>query len=438
MKKWRDSLLVALYIVQGFSALLLAQLFCPDVVAAVTAGFDKPAQEPMVTLNELVNAAIERNPAIKAAQRAAEAKRALILPSVTLPDPTITFQTMGDLVPPTLMRGDPSSARTFGVEQELPFPGKLALKGKIAVTEAEAQWWNYEQTRREVIAELKQAYYDLCLIHKSVETVQKDKDLLQRFAQVAEEKYRVGQGIQQDVLKAHVEISKLADRLIVLEGRRGTAEASINNLLFRPFQTPVGKPEPIQKAELRYSSDELDQLAKTNFPMLKMQEREIARNQYAVQLANKEFYPDFSVGFTYFNREEMPEMYGLMLSARIPLYFWRKQRPEMEAARSSLVSAERQHDNIASSLHFKLKEAYLAATTSDRLIKLYSTGVIPQATFSLESAIASYQVGKVDFLTLIDNLVTLLEYELKYHESLTDFQRALARLEPLVGIELTR
>jgi outer membrane protein, heavy metal efflux system len=435
MKRWRDNLL---YIVPGCLLLFLAQLPRPSTISAATAGFDKPAQESTITLDELVKAAIERNPSIKAAQLAAEAKRALILPAATLPEPNITFQTMGDLVPPTLMSGDPSSARTFGVEQELPFPGKLALKGKMAGTEAETQWWNYEQTRREVISELKQVYYDLCFIHKSMEVVQKDKELLQKFAQVAEEKYRVGQGIQQDVLKAHVEISKMIDRLTVLEGRRGITEASINSLVFRPSQAPVGNPEPIRKPTLRYSSDELDQLAKTGFPTLKMQQQEIVRNQYAVQLADKEFYPDFSVGFTYFNREENPEMYGLMLKAKIPLYFWRKQRPELESARLSLVSAERAHDNTASLVHYKLKEAYLTASTSDRLINLYATGVIPQATLSLESAIASYQVGKVDFLSLIDTLVTLLEYELKYNESLTDFQKALARLEPLVGVELTR
>jgi outer membrane protein TolC len=270
-----------------------------------------------------------------------------------------------------------------------------------------------------------------------LEIVHKDKELLRKFTQVADEKYRVGQGIQQDVLKAYVEISKLDDRLIVLEGRRGITESLINSLLYRPSQTPLGIPEPIQKAELRYSADELEQLAKTSFPMLKMQEREIARNQYAVELANKEFYPDFSLGFTYFNREDMPEMYGLMVSAKIPLYFWRKQRPELEAARLNLVGAEKQHDNTASSLHYKLVEAHISAVQAERLLQLYGSGVIPQATLSLESSIAGYQVGKIDFLTLIDNLVTLLEYELKYHESLTDFQKALAQLEPLVGVELT-
>lgn len=390
-----------------------------------------------VTLDELVQEALERNPAIQAARRAVDAKRAMIVPATTLPEPTISFQTMGNLIPPTLQRGDPSSARTIGIEQEIPFPGKLALKGKMAKMEADAEWWNYEQMRRQVIADVKMAYYDLYLIHKSIEIVEKDKDLLQKFAQIAEARYRVGQGIQQDVLKAQVEISRLIDRLTVLQQRRGIAEALMNSLLFRPPETPVGTPAPVQKAELRYSLDQLHEIARANFPMLKMQEREIDRHQYAVQLARKEFYPDFSVGFTYFNRT-VPTMYGLLFKAKVPLYFWRKQRPELESAASSLASAQKQRDSMLSLLYFRLKDSYLVATTSERLIELYGKGVIPQATLSLESAVAGYQVGKVDFLTLIDNLVTLLDYELKYYEVLIDYQKALAQLEPFVGVELTR
>jgi outer membrane protein TolC len=411
---------------------LAAQNSPPDRVGQVASEME------VVTLDELVQEALERNPAIQAARRLVDAKRAMILPATTLPEPTVSFQTMGNLIPPTLQRGDPSSARTVGIEQEIPFPGKLALKGKMAKMEAEAELWNYEQTRRQIIADLKLAYYDLYLIHKSIEIVQKDKDLLQKFVQIAEAKYRVGQGIQQDVLKAQVEISKLIDRLTVLEQRREIAEALINNLLYRQPETPVGKPAPVQKAELRYSLDQLNYIAQSNFPMLKMQEREIDRNQYAVQLARKEFYPDFSVGFTYFNRTAVPEMYGLMFSAKVPLYFWRKQRPELESAASSLASAQKQRDSMLSLLYFRLKDSYLMATTSERLIQLYGTGVIPQATLSLESAVAGYQVGKVDFLTLIDNLVTLLDYELKYYEVLIDYQKALAQLEPFVGTELTR
>ena len=391
-----------------------------------------------VSLNDLVEEALRQNPAIQAARQALEAKRALILPARTLPDPLISFQTMGNLVPPSLQTGDPSSGRTLSIEQEVPYPGKLGLQGKIAETEAQAESWNYEQTRREVVAELKLAYYDLYLIHQSIETVQKDKSLLEDVARIADARYRVGQGLQQDVLKAQVEVSRLIDRLTVLEQQKGVAEAMLNRLLYRPTDTPMARPAPFGKATLRYSFPELSRLAETAFAPLKMQEREIDRGQYAVQLARKQFRPDFAFGFTYFNRSALPEMYGLMVSARLPLYYWRRQRPELASATASLLGAQKQRESIGSLLILKLKDAYLKATTSERLMELYLGGVIPQATLSFESATAGYQVGRVDFLTLVDNLVTLLEYELRYHQALTEYQKALAELEALVGAEVTR
>jgi len=391
-----------------------------------------------VNLAELVDEALRQNPAIQAAQQALEAKRALILPARTLPDPLISFQTMGNLVPPSLQTGDPSSARTLSIEQEVPYPGKLVLQGKIAEMEAQAESWSYEQSRREVVAELKRAYYDLYLIHQSIETVQKDKALLEDLARIADARYRVGQGLQQDVLKAQVEVSRLIDRLAVLEQQKGVADAMLNRLLYRPADTPVGRPAPVQKATLRYSFTELSRLAEAAYAPLKTQEREIDRSQYAVQLARKQFRPDFAFGFTYFNRSAIPEMYGLMLSARVPLYYWRRQRPELASATASFLSAQKQRESVSSLLLLKLKDAYLKATTSDRLMELYLGGVIPQGTLSLESATAGYQVGRVDFLTLVDNLVTLLDYELRYHEALTEYQKALAELEALVGAEVTR
>lgn len=415
-----------------------AQTEHPEGEKKTTLGPETPSGPPPVTLDELLEEALERNPALQAAKRAVLAKEASISPAKTLPDPTVTFQTMGDPAPARLQTGDPSSARTFGIQQEIPFPGKLGLKAKIAGKEAEAELWNYEQTKRQVIADLKQAYYDLYLIDESIETVEKDKTLLEGFARIAEAKYRVGLGIQQDVLKAQVEVSKLVDRATLLEQRRGATVALINSLVYRPPGTPLGKVARVEKAALSRSLEELQQLAREQYPMLKRQEREVDRSRFEVDLARKEFYPDFSAGFTYFDRDGMPGMYAYMVGAKVPLYFWRKQRPALEGARTSLAAAQKQRDSTEAAMYAKVEEAYLAARAADKLFVLYTTGIIPQSKLSLESAVAGYQVGKVDFLTLLDSLLTLLEYELKYYEVLTQFQKALAQLEVLAGIELTR
>ncbi len=391
-----------------------------------------------VTLDELIREAAANNPAIQAAQYTVSAKKSLVLPARTLPDPTITFWHLGGLFPIRLMPGDPSSARTYGIEQDIPFPGKLGLKGKVASTEAETEEWNHALTHRQVIADLKQAYYDLYLFYKSKELLGRNKDLLQSFVKIAETRYQVGQGNQQDVLKAQVEIGKLIDRSAILDQRGWIAEAQINNLLFRPPDTPVGKPAEYQKAELTYSLEELTELARANSPTLKIQEKEIDRRQYSLDLAKKEYFPDFTVGFTSFEREGNPQMYGVEAKARIPLYFWRKQKPEVDAAKANLAGAQRMRESTASSVNFQIKQNYTVATTSDKLVRLYSGSIIPQATFSLRSAVSNYETGKVDFLSLTDSATALLEYQLKYYEAMTEFQKALALMEPLVGTDLTR
>ena len=219
-----------------------------------------------------------------------------------LPEPMLSYGYTGNAIPLPpfdIQKGDPSSARMVSLTQEIPYPGKLAIKGKMANVAAESEWWNYEQVQWNVIAEVKDAYYDLYYLHKAIETITKNKDLLEKFTKIAEASYAVGKGLQQDVLKAQVEVSKLIDQLTVLDQRQQTAEARLNSLLFRELETPVGKPAEIKPQDFPLGLLELNQLALTNFPTLKAQRRKIDREQYGIELAKKDFYPDFSVGVTY-------------------------------------------------------------------------------------------------------------------------------------------
>ena len=398
----------------------------------------KPAATAPVLLNDLVTEALEQNPEIKAMQRSFDMMRARIPQSKALPEPMLSYGYAGNapLPPFDIQKGDPASARTLSFTQELPFPGKLAIKGKMANVAAEAEWWNYEQVRLNVVAEVKDAYFDLYYLYKAIETIEKNKELLEKFVKIAEASYSVGKGIQQDVLKAQVEVSKLVDQLTVLEQRKQTAEARLNSLLFREPEMPVGRPEEVKPREFTYSLTDLREMALTNFPTLKAQRRRIDREQYGVELAQKDFYPDFNIGFTYFNRPGLPEMYAVNVGVKIPLYFWQKQRPAVAEATASAATEKQRLENTTTLLFFRIKDRYLAATTAQRLVKLYGTTIIPQSSLSLESAISGYEVGKVDFLTLLDNLVTLLNYELSYYEQLSNEEKAIAALEPFVGVNL--
>jgi len=399
----------------------------------------KPDRAPSVSLVELIELALAENPEIKAMQRNFDMMQARIPQAKALPDPMLEYGYAGNLfpVPPfDIQKGDPSSARMLSFSQEIPFPGKRSLQGKMARAEAESEWWNYEQTRLNVVAEVKDAYFEYYFLDKAIDTVNKNKALLEKFAKISEARYSVGKGIQQDVLKAQVEISKLIDQLTVLEQRRQTVVAKINSLLFRDTEWPIGKPEDVKLQPVTQTLGELKELALAYYPSLKAQRRKIDREQYGVELAEKGKYPDFNVKFGYQNRPGMPDMYGLSVGVTVPLYFGQKQRPAIAEAAASKAAEQKRIENLATVLLFRVKDRHVAATTAERLAKLYGTTIIPQSTLSLESAIAGYEVGSVDFLTLMDNLVTLLNYQLSYYEQVSNVERALAQLEPLVGVSL--
>ncbi len=422
-------------------------LFLRSLWAALTlacASLSGWAQQPqpkpeVLSLQTLLNEALTKNPEIRAMQRSFDAMRQRVPQAKALPEPMLNAGYMGNPVPIPpfeVQKGDPSSNRFVSLTQEIPYPGKLSLKGRMANVEAEAEWWAYEQARLNLVAEIKDAYFDLAYLHKAIETVTRNKLLLEKFARIAEASYAVGKGIQQDVLKAQVEISKLTEQLALLEQRRQVAEERINSLLFREPETPVGIPQEIAPRDFAFGLAELRALALENFPTLKAQRRRIDREQINSELARKNFYPDFSVGLTYANRAGMPDMYGLNIGMKLPIYFWQKQRPALAEAAASAAAERERLENMTSLLFFKIKDRYLAATTAQRLVKLYGTTIIPQSTLSLESAISGYEAGKVDFLTLLDNLVTLLNYQLSYYEQLTNVEKAIAAIEPFVGVSL--
>ncbi|MDZ7262793.1 MAG: TolC family protein, partial [candidate division KSB1 bacterium] len=232
------------------------------------------------------------------------------------------------------------------------------------------------------------------------------------------------------------EISMLIQRLAVLEQKRESLSALINRLLDRPPQAPLGRPAEVMKSPFDRTLEELNELALQRSPMLKMAERRIEEKQAALSLAKKEYLPNFQLNAMYNSRDRLEAMWEANVGVEIPLYFWRKQKKGVEEAQLNLSEAQNLHEKTKQELLFEVKDNFVMARTSDTLVRLYGTAIIPQSSLSLESAISGYEVGKVDFLTLLDNLLTLLNNELMYYEQLVDFQKALARLEAVVGVPL--
>ena len=259
--------------------------------------------------------------------------------------------------------------------------------------------------------------------------------LMERVAKIAEARYSVGRGMQQDVLKAQLEVTRMTEMLWMLEQRRESAAARLNTLLYREPDSPLGAPEEIARRPIGYTLEALKELALTS-PILEQQKSRVDREQYALRLAERQYYPDMSVGYTWVNRPGMPEMHGVTFGVKLPLYFWQRQRPGVAEAASSMASERKRLEAAHALLFFKIKDAYLMAVTGEKLVDLYASATIPQATLTLESGIAAYESGTIDFLMLLDDLKTLFTYELGYYEQLANVEKAVAMLEPLVGTPL--
>jgi outer membrane protein TolC len=408
---------------------LFSQSRTPSVAPAEARG--------VANLRALVQEAIERNPEIQAAWRAVQAKRARVPQAGAWPDPKLSISYGGNVLPPfTVMPGDPSSARQVMAEQEIPYPGKTRLRTEIATRDVDAEALAYEAVWRRVAAEVKQAYFDLWFTDQSVSTLRKDWELLENFEKIAEIRYSVGKAAQQDVLKAQVELTRLIERQTVLEQARQTSQAQLNSLRNLPVDSPLGTSEELEISDVEASLDELQAAAQANYPALKQQQTLVAENRLAVDLAKREVRPNFSVGYTYMQRDRLPDMYGITLSTSLPIFRHRKQAMAIVEAAENLESSRQREASELTMLRYRVKQEFLGVQAAEQLLKLYSQGIVPQSSLALESSISSYENGAVDFLNVLGNFTTLLDYELSAKQQVANHEKALARLEELTALNL--
>ena len=406
--------------------------------AEVKSQNSQPPAAEVLRLNEVIQAALANNPAIQAGAHGVAAQRAKVSQAKALPDPNVGIGWMGNIQPFSVQTGDPSSYRGVSAMQMLPFPGKRSLRGQIAAKEADAGQWDLEATRRRVVADVKAAYYSYWYYDKAIRTTESNQDLLTKLSQISEARYRVGKGTQADVLRSQVEISMLLQKMTTLQQMRATAQARLNTLMARNPDAQLPPAADISnQTPLNYSLDDLYKLARQNDPEYQKMQKTVERNQLAMNLAHKDYLPDMTVAYMYEQRPQMPDMHGLTFTVNVPVFYKSKQREELRQAEEEALSAASARDNRQNELYFDLKQDYLAAKASDNLLKLFSQGVIPQSSLALESSMSAYQVGNVDFLTVIGNFTTVLNYETDYYRELANYQTFLAQIEALTGADLT-
>jgi len=318
----------------------------------------------------------------------------------------------------------------------------LGLKTRIAREGAQMARARFAETRIQLIHQVKNAYYDLYLVDKTIATVKKNISAFQQFVKIAETKYSVGKGLQQDVLRSQVELSKMMDRLIRAQQKRETVAARINALLNRPAGSSVGKPAELAFDSLLTSLDSLKALADKNRPLFEAWRARIRQSHESVHLARKNYWPDFGFTLAYTQREPLLnggkgyDFLSGIVNLKVPLYFWRKQKRKVEETRSTFRSADDAFRDVRNRVYAKLDQSLSDLGKNARLLELFRTGIIPQASQSLQSALVGYQTDKIDFLTLINNQINLFNFELDYYRILSEYYKTIAALEAETGVQL--
>jgi outer membrane protein TolC len=395
-----------------------------------------PAADAATPLATLLSEATRNNPDIRAARASWQAAAQVPSQVATPPDPQVTVQNLsvGSPRPFAGFSNSDFAYIGFGVSQDIPYPGKLKLKGEAAQEDAAISRHKLESVQRGVIEQIKEAYFQISYVQQILEVLERNGKLLEELERITDARYRVGQGTQQDVLKAQLERTKLLREISDQRGSLSMQQALIRKLLNRPQASPDITAEPLVETPLRYNADELLTKVRETNPNISGQEQLVKRQSLEVEMARKDRYPDFNVQYMWQHTgSEFRDYYMLTFSARIPIYRRRKLNAEMAQSVEELNRSRREYESQVQSAFFDVRNQFIAAETGSQMLKIYREGLIPQALATYQAGLASYQTGRLDFESLFSAFMDVLNFDSEYWKTLMDHEMALARIEQVAG-----
>ena len=334
------------------------------------------------------------------------------------------------------------------IAMKIPFPGTLALKGQIITEDVLIAQKEFEITLRDLVTEIKLAYYDYLFVTEATRINEENQKLLQQMIAIAQAKFRVGQGKYSNVIMAQVELSKLANVIITLEQQRETIIARLNTLLNTSADLPLGIPVPVEEERVISTLAELYELAVQKRQEIQKQKLAISKMALVVEMAKQMTYPDPTLGASYFENRSMPD---LTHTQKMPMTFMtqRTLNPRNIAwfgHRNSYIhemdvkieAMEHKIEELESNLRFVVKKHHFGMETANRSIRLYRQALLPQARQALEAANTAYQAAQIDFLSFLDAQRTLLNLRIEEQRALRDYRQHLAQLEQAAGMILPK
>ena len=279
------------------------------------------------------------------------------------------------------------------------------------------------------------AYFRLAYIQQTLGVLQKSDELLNQVQEASEARYRVGQGNQQDVLKAQLQHTKILQEIAHHHQEEGLFEAQIKQVLGRSQESADIVAETLTLRALPFTAAELLQRAREQNPGVHTRQASIRRQETQVELAHKNFRPDFNVSYTYeHTADKFRDYYMATFGIRLPNRG--RQKAELAEAQENQERARQELDTESQRVLSEVQQQYVRAKTSEERLKIYTDGLVPQSEATFQSALSAYQSNRQDFESLISGFLDVLNLDLEYRSELVEHESALAELERLTGVDL--
>ena len=415
------------------------------------------AEEYPLTLQQAEQLAVQHNPALAAAGKQAEAMAAIPSQVGGLPDPKVSLKAINLPVDTFSTTQENMTQMQLGFSQAIPFPGKLGLKSEAAEHMAAAALQNRQEFRLVLLRNTRIHWWNLAYLDKALDIIRRNQDLLRNLVKIAETKYKTGKGLQQDVLLAQLELSKLLERELKLQATREREAATLNALLGRPADTVILMPkqnshdleELTRKRNQSLESEHekvsaLKQWARGHRPMLLAMDARVQAAGSMVALAEKDYYPDFNIGAGYgfrqginpATRKTRPDFASIMLTMTVPLYTGSKQDRAVDQRRAEKAQVQFSRQDATNQVDADIDAAASDLRIARDQVVLFDHGILPQARQTTASMLAGYQVNKVDFLNLVRAQLNEFNTDIQYWQQVSMAHQAEARLAAAAGKEV--
>jgi Outer membrane protein len=407
------------------------------LTAAIAVSGQERSPHGPVPLSELLTEASQNNSQIAAADYGWQAAKEIPRQVTTLPDPTFTYQqfSVGSPKPFAGYTNSDFSYIGIGASQELPYPGKLRLRGDVAQRDADIKERERDATSASVADSVKTDYLQLAYLQNTLGILMENRHVLDQLIQDATVHYGVGQGLQADVLQAQVERTKIVREITTHHEQMGQLEANLKGLLHRDQDSPDIVTENLLERPLRYTSAELLGMVRGQNPQVQVDSSSVSKQDAALASAKREGKPDFSVGYMYQNTDrKYRDYYMLTFNVRLP----RKARVNAEIAEAAenLAQTKETLDARLQQQLAQVKQGYITATSDETLLKEYREGLIPQSDAAYRSTLNAYANNRDQFTHVLLYFVNVLTLKLDEAQVLADHETALAHLETLTGATL--